>query len=118
MSVHLQMPQASIAACDECQALERAREAFDLGHLAIEEGETELAQSLFQEAVSIDPGNANAWFALARLADSDDEALAHYSRAFEAEARQPGCLSRTRRSKRATGFEPATFGLGSRRSTN
>ncbi len=118
MPVHIQMPQMSTAACDECEMLDRAHEAFDFGYIAMQQGETELAESLFHEAVSIDPDHADAWFALGRLCDSDDEALAHYRCALEAEARRPGCLTRTARAKRATGFEPATFGLGSRRSTN
>jgi hypothetical protein len=118
MPVHVQMPQTPIATCDQCETLDRAGEAFELGYIAMQEGETELAEALFHEAVSIDPGHANAWFALGRLCDSDDEALGHYRCALEAEARRLGSLSRTARTKRATGFEPATFGLGSRRSTN
>jgi Flp pilus assembly protein TadD len=102
MSPHLQTPHVLIATCDQCNSLDRAREAFDLGCIATEEGEMELAESLFHEAVSIDPGHADAWLALGRLCDSDDEALAHYRRALEAEARQPGCLSRTVRVKRTT----------------
>jgi Tfp pilus assembly protein PilF len=93
--VHMQMPQSPIAGCDRCDTLDRAGEAFDLGYAAMRQGDTELAESLFHEAVSIDPGHADAWFALGRLCDADQEALAHYQCALEAEARRPGSLTRT-----------------------
>lgn len=78
---------------------ELAAEAhYGLGWIELQRGNQAEAVRRFQEALKLDNSHANSWFALGRLTEprSQEQAVAYYQRAIEAQPDHFGAIERLR----------------------